>query len=336
VTALRRHLRAGAFVLAAGCTTQATTSSSTSPPPTPITNATATSSPIGGGKDVPVLSITAVAWISIAAPPRAPRPVPAGLSPCGVEDLSISLPGMEGATAGQMAGVLDFRNASARSCTLEGDPDVTLADVSGAPLPVTKNHFTTHFSPDKPRPLTWPVLILRPRDLVQSFVLSSNWCGPHVAAWRVTLPDGGSTAITRGWRMGVCEDRSSGSGLAVGGFEPTSGKPKWPLVTMSLDDPRRSETGGIEYVVTLMNVPTRTFRFPSPCPSYAERIIQHHQVVATERLILNCGAIGAVPGGTAVRFAMQMGVPDGVTGAATLVWVLDPPFGFPERVPIDL
>lgn len=136
--------------------------------------------------------------------------------------------------------------------------------------------------------------------------------------------------------MGSCQDESSGSMLSVGGFAPPLRSPKWPLVPEIVDMPERSPTGEISYIVTLMNVPRRAFRFPESCPSYAQRIVQDHQVVATARFVLNCEPVGVVPGETAVQFEMRMDVPEAISGPARLVWVLDPPYGFSRSMPISL
>ncbi|MBI3647344.1 MAG: DUF4232 domain-containing protein [Actinobacteria bacterium] len=238
-----------------------------------------------------------------------------------------------------MAGALLFRNTSSKTCTLQGHPHVTLIDAKGAILPVEETHAPPGFSREQPRPPTWPVFVLHPNDQVTSFIVSSNWCGPHVAGWRVSLPGGGDVTLTHGWSMGLCVIEAQGpSLLSVGGFKPPPGPDKWPLVPMILDAPRLSATGAsLDYVVTLMNVPKHEFQFPSNCPSYVEQLIKHHQVIESERFVLNCGALpGPIPGGTAARFAMQMRVPAGVTGPATLAWVLDPPYGFWRRVPVTL
>jgi hypothetical protein len=344
--AVRWRLILGVLILPAACTTQAPTPSPTSPPPVAASNASVTLLPIGSGKTLPVVSSTAVAWIPTAAPPLASQLAPVGLEPCRAQDLSISLSGMEGATGGQMAGVLDFRNTSTRSCTLQGHPTVTLSGASGAPLSVNESQSDARFSPERPRPGTWPVLLLRPRDQVESFVVTSNWCGPRAAGWRVGLPDGTSTTLARGFAMGTCENASSVSGLSVGRFEPPQQKPRWPFLPIIFGFPLHANSEGtLSYVVILMNVPPNgtpsktatqagSFTFHLPCPSYMERLTQGRRLVATERYVLNCAVVGTILGNVAVQFAMQMRVPLGVVGKAKLTWTLDPPFGFSRTVPV--
>ncbi len=150
---------------------------------------------------------------------------------------------------------------------------------------------------------------------------SSNWCGPHVAAWRLLLPESGALILRNGWRMGLCEFRSSPSFLSVGRFEPPPQKPKWPLVPMIFGEPLQASVGrSLSYVVILMNVPPNgpasnspsqagSFTFHLPCPSYVERLTQGRRLVATERHVLNCAGVGTIPGNVAVRFAMQMRLP---------------------------
>jgi hypothetical protein len=283
------------FALAAACTGAPATTSGTSTQPITVDQPSVTPSPIGGSKTLPVLAGSAVPWIPTAGPPAATQAVPPGVGACNAANLSISIPGMEGATAGQMAGSILYRNTSHETCTLEGHPEVRLVGQNGATLPVSEGRFLPHSNPDRPFPPTWPFLVLHPGDEVTSFIESSNWCGPHVAAWRVSLPGGTGVTLKRGWTMGVCEFRADPSGLSLGGFEPPLQHEKWPFVPMILEAPRPSTTGSaLDYVVTLMNVPKREFQFPATCPSYVERLKQHHRVIVSERLLLNCGGVGTI------------------------------------------
>jgi len=157
----------------------------------------------------------------------------------------------------------------------------------------------------------------------------------------VVVPGAGAFTLRHGWTMGVCEDRSAGSTLSVGPMEPPEHRhPRWPFVPRMFVWPYHASAGAsLRYVIWLMNVPPQgppsksatkrgTFRFRQPCPSYVERLTQEGKVVAKERYALNCDRVGPIPGNVAVAFAMRIPIPVGLTGKATLTWVLDPPYGF--------
>ncbi|MGE5226328.1 MAG: DUF4232 domain-containing protein [Planctomycetaceae bacterium] len=296
-----------------------------------------TASSIGGNTSLPAQA-GVIPWIPTPAARPTAQPVPAGAQPCDAQELSISIPEMQGETGGQMAGSLTYRNVGNETCTLRGYPHVSLLDADGEPLPVQEIHDVPHFSPDRPRPPTWPFLVLRPRDEAFSFVMSSNWCRQPVARWRVVLPGGSAATLRHGWTMGYCVFDPGGSRLFVDGFEPPLQKERWPLAPTIRDTPTLSAAGStLDYVVTLTNVPKHPFEFSPDCPSYVQRLVQHHHVIEKRRFVLNCAALGGpIPGGAAASFAMQMPLPPGATGEAALVWVLDPPYGFSIRLPVTI
>jgi len=253
---------------------------------------------------------------------------------------------MGGAMGGQTAGRITFRNEGDRSCIVHGYPTIELIGAEGAVLTSPESHARPDFSPTRPKPSTWPWVVLRPRGTAVSFVVSSNWCGREPAAWRVELPASGSFTIEHGWQMGVCEFRSDPSGLSVVPIEsPDTDHTKWPFVPMILTSPLDAMAGTpMRYLLFLMNVPDQpppksatelgSYSFPSTCPPYVERVVQRHRVVAEESHVLNCRVVGLVPGDTAVAFAMQIVIPLGLHGQAQLSWVLDPPYGFTRTVPV--
>ncbi len=295
---------------------------------------------VAGTKRFPILAGGPVPWLSATPPPAPGLTIPSSIRPCSPGRLSVSL-GMQGATMGQMAGVIKLTIEGRRPCTLRGYPVVQLLGPAGAVIPAPESRGGRL----QPRPLTWPRVVIRPGRSAWINVISSNWCGPRPAAWRLLLAGSGILVIRHGWQMGICEARSARSELSVGPVERPPAAPKWPLVPMMFGWPFHASAGtSLSYVVFLMNlappgvglVPTKagSYRFPLPCPSYLERLAQGGRHIATERHVLNCAQVGTIPGNVAVRFAMQMRVPSGVVGKATLTWVLDPPLGFSRSVPV--
>jgi uncharacterized protein DUF4232 len=313
------------LLLAAACT-----SGGSSHPPTAQTPSV-TASPIGGPKTMQVYGET-IPWIDEAAKPYPAQTIGPNVPSCSADTLSTTLPGMEGATGGQMAGTLVLRNMSDTACTLRGGPVISLLDASGNPIAADESRGSTQFSPIKPKPPTWPDLLVGPQDEVRVFVESANQCGPKVAEWVLTLPDGSQERITHGWTMGICLYPHETAHLSVGSFEPPQTRAKWPLVPNVDGEPLQATSGSdLNYVVSLYNVPGRPFTFPSPCPSYEQRITESGRVVAKEWLTLNCATIGPIPGRTAVNFAMTMHVPSDLHGRCFLVWTLDPPYGYDTK-----
>jgi len=328
----RAGIRAYALVLllAVACTSGGSAHSSTEETPS------VTASPIGGPKTMQVYGQT-VPWVDEAATPSAAPTIGPNVPSCSADDLATSLPGMEGATGGQMAGTIALRNMINQPCTLRGSPLITLLDATDTALPIEEHRGSTQFSPVKPKPPTWPTLLLEPRDEVRVFVVSANQCGPKVAEWDVALPDGTHEQITDGWTMGVCLYPHRTATLSIGSFEPPQTRPKWPLAPNVVDDPLQAETGSdLNYVLSLYNVPGRPFTFPSPCLSYEQRIQRSGHVFAKELLTLNCASLGTMPGQTAVNFAMTMHIPSGLKGKYWLVWTLDPPYGYDTKVPLTV
>ncbi|HEY5987695.1 MAG TPA: hypothetical protein VIV12_15165, partial [Streptosporangiaceae bacterium] len=125
--------------------------------------------------------------------------------------------------------------------------------------------------------------------------------------------------------------------LSVGPVELAQAGRRWPLVPMIFGWPLHGNaSGSLAYVVFLMNAQNAGYRFPSPCPTYVERLAAGKRVIAAERHLLNCGHLGAIPGNVAAAFTMRMQIPPGVAGKATLTWALDPPFGFSRSVPAEI
>jgi hypothetical protein len=237
---------------------------------------------------------------------------------------------MQGATMGQMAGVIDLTNTGSRPCTLRGYPAVRLLSPAGTVIRAPESRGRRL----NPKPVTWPRIVVRPGRSAWVNVISSNWCGPRPAAWRLLLPGSGALVIRRGRQMGICEFRSAPSDISVGPVEAPQADVKWPLVPMIFGWPLHASAGGsLSYVVFLMNAQTGSYRFPRRCPPYVERLARGRRLIAAERHVLNCAHVGTIPGNVAVAFAMRMRVPPGVAGKASLNWAMDPPFGFSRTVP---
>jgi hypothetical protein len=225
-------------------------------------------------------------------------------------------------------------------CTLEGSPSVALVGSQGQILPVKTWPWPEKFSSMLPRPATWPVLVLKPHGSAAARVASRNWCGGDVAALRISLPGGGTVDRSRNLQMGACNYPSDPSMFSVGAFmPPMRDHPKWPFVPQITRSSLHATPGArLHYVVEII-YPSRsgsTFSFPSPCPTYVEKLEQHGRAIAEARYMLNCGGIGPIAGGARVDFDMALHVPAGVTGQAKLVWVFDPPYGDPAKVPVKI
>src|SRR6266581_7345070 len=106
----------------------------------------------------------------------------AGLDGCKTVSLS-----MQGATMGQMGGVIKLTNGANAPCTLQGYPVVRLVDQSGVVIPAPESRGGRL----QPRPLTWPRILVRPGGSAWINVTSSNWCGPpRTGAVHVLRPGG--------------------------------------------------------------------------------------------------------------------------------------------------
>jgi hypothetical protein len=70
----------------------------------------------------------------------------------------------------------------------------------------------------------------------------------------------------------------------------------------------------LHYVVELAN-PTGSDIAFDPCPGYIEDADN-----AKETHRLNCGAVGSIPAHAAIRFAMELAIPESATEGATLVY----------------
>jgi hypothetical protein len=285
---------------------------------------------IGGAKRFRVLAGRPVPWLAATAPPPTAVIAP-GIHPCSPQHLTAKLPAMQGATMGQMAGVIRLTNTGGLPCTLRGYPRVRLLSPAGTVIPAPESRGQRL----NPKPLTWPQVVIHPRATAWVNVMSSNWCGPRPASWQLVLPGTGALIIRHGWQMGLCEFRSDPSDLSVGPVEPGQASPKWPLVPMIFGRPLHASAGGsLSYVVILMNAQNRSYRFPGNCPTYTERLAIGKRLIAAERHPLNCAHLGTIPGNVAAAFAMRIKVPPGVASKATLTWALDPPFGFSRAVPV--
>lgn len=283
---------------------------------------------IAGAKRFLDLAGGPVPWLPTPAPPPPEPAVLPGTHPCSPGRLSARL-SMQGATMGQMAGVIDLTNTGSRPCTLRGYPVVQLLSPAGTVIRTPESRGRRL----NPKPVTWPRIVVRPGPPALVNVISSNWCGPRPAAWRLLLPATGALVIRRGWQMGICEFRSVPPDLSVGPVEPPQAPMKWPLVPMIFGSLHASASGSLSYVVFLMNAQTANYRFPRHCPSYTERLTRGRRLIAAERHTLNCAHVGTIPGNIAVAFAMRISVPPVTAGQARLSWVLDPPFGFSRTVP---
>jgi hypothetical protein len=177
VRILAAVLFAAAAVAVAGCTARSTATHPAAAPGTP-----STSSPLAPAPEPPTPTTKPPEPPPTTGPPATPR--------CAAAALRGSNQGTEGA-AGTIWYTVQLRNASARTCTVKGSPEVQLLDAIGAPV----------FASGPPR-LDGSVVALRPGAAAQFALGVSNVCDSRVGGSRirVTLPrDQGSLVVKLGF-----------------------------------------------------------------------------------------------------------------------------------------
>jgi hypothetical protein len=156
--------------------------------------------------------------------PDTSTPAPSTHS-CTAADLR-AMAALEGA-AGSVEGAIDLTNLSAETCTLEGQPTVTLFSSAGHELSVVVEVVEPQWQVDGSSPPEgWPVVRLRPGSVAAIRVHWTNPC-PQLqdsAMWRVDLPGGkGTLDVSGADAIPSCNGTAEPSTLEVGPFEPSAG-----------------------------------------------------------------------------------------------------------------
>jgi hypothetical protein len=316
---------------------------------------TGTGTGTGGAGDPPPARVPAAAtllpdgtvpWVDEPAglreydtPPRARRTDPAA-GPCRAEDLRGELaawlsprPGAGGWTAapdgpGKLIGEATVTNTGQRACRLRGEVDTRIRDAAGE-LPIGYSHSINAEGRER-------TTIVPPGG---SASLRLDWTAPYCARepgplqLEIRLPeDGGSLlAPVRSRQVPVCSTSETHpelrSYLSSSGFdEPvTETVDDSPLgaLTASVEPVRTVRTGDLAtFHVTLRN-PTGAAVPLDPGPGYYQEMFSQGDagtpaVNQGGTYRLNCRPVRSVPAHGAVRFAMGVHVPAGMTPGRTL------------------
>jgi Domain of unknown function (DUF4232) len=135
---------------------------------------------------------------------------------------------LEGAMGSREGAVL-VSNDSGATCTLRGRPTLVLLDAAGAPQTDVTYEPTepTWRVDDQPRPRGWPAVALAPGGVASFRVRWTNWCpdGRDAPTWTIDMGSGDRLEVPGTDEPGSppCLDRSAGSTIEVGPFEPAGG-----------------------------------------------------------------------------------------------------------------
>lgn len=162
--------------------------------------------------------------------PSAPTPAssstsPASLTACTSGQLR-AVGTFEGA-AGSREGAISLTNFSDVTCTLQGQPTITLLDqnlkpiLSGVVFSAAPAGWEVNASPAPPG---WPVVTLAPGDAASVRIRWGNWCpdGRSAPLWRIGIPGSGSVDVN-GFDAAAppsCNGQGQPSTVEIGPFEP--------------------------------------------------------------------------------------------------------------------
>jgi Protein of unknown function (DUF4232) len=164
---------------------------------------------------------------SAPPPPSSGSPKPAVVAPCVADELRGQAQ-LEGAMGSREGAVL-VSNDSGATCTLRGRPTIVLLDAAGAAEPDVTSEPTepTWRVEDQPPPRNWPVVELAPGGVASFRVRWTNWCpdGRGAPTWTIDMGSGDRLEVPGTNEAGSppCLDRSAGSTIEVGPFEPAAG-----------------------------------------------------------------------------------------------------------------
>ncbi|HET7378859.1 MAG TPA: hypothetical protein VFJ24_02340, partial [Gaiellales bacterium] len=140
----------------------------------------------------------------------------------------------------------------------------------------------------------------------------------------VDLPNGAGRLIVP-FSATTLESTQCQPPLVIDPFKPT-GVP-WPpapdylKMQFTIDAPKTAHHGStLVFYVTVTNVDSRDYDFPSPCPDYSLALVPGGKVLYYQ---LNCASVGTLKTGDSVIFQMKFAIPDWTPpGAWTLLWGL--------------
>jgi hypothetical protein len=303
----------------------------------PATSGTTTSGPTTSNPSPTPSNPKAIATtLTIEWLPLAPTPVPkptVDARGCTASDLRASVY-LEGATMSLAGGVV-FEKDSGTPCQLSGQPALTLIGPDGSVLPIKVMDVKSGS-----RWPTEPVVLVQSGEPAIALVTWSNWCGGAMSSvtWHVSLPSGASFDIAEPLPgLPVCNQPGSKSTLSLAAVAPQDFESKWPLVPEIQQTLSAAPGTELRYVVTLFHPAGPAFSFPPGCPSFTETVKLPGVDTVVRSYTLNCEPAGAVPEGAGVAFEMVLAIPtDAQPGRGTLVWSLDPPWGFSRTVAITI
>jgi len=98
---------------------------------------------------------------------------------------------------GHVAGSLELTNASNQTCSLKGQPQLSIVDRKGTTLAVDEGLIAPWWTVEsRPEPKGWPVVTLRPGGSARLHIMWSSWCGfDQPAMWRIWLRGAGSLDV---------------------------------------------------------------------------------------------------------------------------------------------
>jgi Domain of unknown function (DUF4232) len=176
------------------------------------------------GKRIPPASNTTVQVPSPTGQASSP------ISPAACTSGQLRATGTFEGAAGSREGVISLSNYSDVTCTLEGNPTITLLDKNLKPI---SSGVTYTSAPPgwvvnaSPRPPGWPVVKLAPGEAASVRIRWSNWCpdGRSAPLWQIGIPGSGSVDVN-GLDAALpppCNGQGQPSTIEVGPFEPGPG-----------------------------------------------------------------------------------------------------------------
>ena len=270
-----------------------------------------------------------VAWVDRVAPVYTRAPVisaqkapAAKFAACASTDLTAS-DGDIGLGVGKLADYIVLTNTGGKACTLSGGP----SSLIGIRADGTRKTLAT--GPPGPFGNLVGPANLQPGQSAQVAIITTYLCTAGQAGQTDTY-----TSVEIGIGGGDDQTKLSGHlhalnaicGVGVSDFgvpDTASDVVSSPLdvltASAAMPDPVTAGTT-TTYQVTLQNPAATAVRL-SPCPSYAEFMVQADARPVTARYYLNCQAAPEVPAHGSVTFGIQIATP-AVTGTAKYGWSL--------------
>ncbi|MGN6380442.1 MAG: DUF4232 domain-containing protein [Gaiellales bacterium] len=281
----------------------------------------------------PAAGAAVVPWVDRPAPAytppplRLPPPYPDSAPPCRASQLRVT--GLRGgAAAGNVVARFAITNTSRSACRLGGYPALTgiAADGVRRTISVRRPREGTMFGQMVAAdiaPGRRGYLDLATTDICPEY--------PLILARRISirLPTGGRLPTAYRLQRGCHGWSMSRLGLFQPQPEPPPRRPGSAdtlRVTGWGHQPVRATAGRVLHFQVILSNPTSAAVRLRPCPSYTEGLYAVGLVV-TRAYRLNCSTVRVIRPHGRVRYAMQVAVPAGLSGGATikLGWHLNTP-----------